>query len=136
MFYGLITCIVVSSLTKGLIHQIMRGSVLHVTNPPSEEPSGQAQHRGLLTLALYNSKLGYIYITRGTRVRFPLTAICFSFNGSASSSLSPFVHSNGEERERERERKLPETQHWTTSGENCNCPEQDLNPRPLITSRV
>ena len=27
-------------------------------------------------------------------------------------------------------RKLRETQQWTTSGENCNCPEQDLNPRP------
>ena len=24
-------------------------------------------------------------------------------------------------------RKLWETQHWTTSGENCNCPERDLN---------
>ena len=34
------------------------------------------------------------------------------------------------ERERERERELQQTQHWTTSGENCNCPERDLNPRP------
>ena len=35
------------------------------------------------------------------------------------------------EREREREREeLWETQHWTTAGENCNCPERDLNPRP------
>ena len=29
-----------------------------------------------------------------------------------------------------RERKLWETQHWTTSRENCNVPERDLNPRP------
>ena len=35
------------------------------------------------------------------------------------------------EREREREREvLRKTQHWTTSGGNCNCPERDLNPRP------
>ena len=27
-------------------------------------------------------------------------------------------------------RKLQETQHWTTSGEDCNCPERNLNPRP------
>ena len=78
------------------------------------------------------------------RVRFPLTALCFSFNSSASSSLSLFVHCKSifswnsaqyveAERNKYFKRKKGRNYIFPTTLDNfwgnCNCPERDFNPR-------